>query len=76
MCSRTPNQLLSFRLHTLALPKASLSLKRTSTRRTREHCLGVFKNGEVFLAPPPNVVSVSTSTHLLFSLSLSLSLSV
>jgi hypothetical protein len=74
--SQTSAQLLSFRFHTYSLPKASPSLKHTSTRRTSGHRLGTSKPAKkVFLPPPPslNVMSLATS-HPLSLLSLSLSL--
>jgi hypothetical protein len=41
-----------------------------STRRTSEHCLGIFKTGNVFYSPlPPNIVSPAIS--IISSLSLS-----
>jgi hypothetical protein len=44
MRSKTPAQILSFRLHT-SLPEASPPLKQTPTRRTSGHCLGTLKTG-------------------------------
>jgi hypothetical protein len=72
MRGKTPAQLLSFKLHTFSLPKASPSLKRTCTRRTSEHCLGTFKTAEKKFLAPLNVVPHATSHHFLFFLSLSL----
>jgi hypothetical protein len=57
MRSKTPAQLHSFRLHTYLLPKASPSLKRTSTRRTNGHCLGTFMTREKMFARPKYSVS-------------------
>jgi hypothetical protein len=56
--SKTPAQLLSFRLHAYSLLKVSPSLKTTSTRRKSGHCLGTFKTGDLkkqkcFLPPSP-----------------------
>jgi hypothetical protein len=57
-------------LHFLTLPsslsKALPILKRTSTRRTSEHCLGTFR-------PHPGCIVSHYYPHFLFSVSLSLS---
>jgi hypothetical protein len=59
ICSKAPAVFLSsahnkvqIRNLYYSLPKTSPSVKRTSTRRTSEHCLGTFKTEEkMFLAP-------------------------
>jgi hypothetical protein len=50
MSSKTPTQLLSFRL-----PNALPSLKHTCTRSASGHCLGTFELGRkrMLFAPPP-----------------------
>jgi hypothetical protein len=74
MRSKTPAQLLSFTLHTFYFPKVSPPLKHISNRKTSGCCLGTFKPGveKNNLAPPLNVVSLTTSPTFSFSLSLSL----
>jgi hypothetical protein len=68
-------QILSFRLHTFSLPKASSSLKHTSTRRTSGHSLGTF-NTEIktmCLAPLPKCSVLTTPSFSSISVSLLLS---
>jgi hypothetical protein len=43
MRSKTPPHIVSFKIHTFSLSKASPSLKHTSDRSISEYCLGTIK---------------------------------
>jgi hypothetical protein len=66
MRSKTPAQLLSYRLSTYSLSEASRYLRHASARLS-EHYLKTFKTGEKnMFSPPPN----SVTHYLLLLLSL------
>lgn len=56
-----------FTLYLSVLSTPELSFQSAFTKKTREHCLGIFIAENLFLFPSFNVVSLTTP-HFLFSL--------
>jgi hypothetical protein len=62
MRSKSPSQLLSFRLGTIYFPKVS-PLSNISNRKTSGRCLGTFKTEveKKIILLPLNILSLTTS---------------